>query len=204
MSKNSSSSTQPLNRGFKGQLLPHGLLHLELLPSSFLPPGLLLGLQSPNTDYMVNMGVKKLVFINTTTYWFNQPNSRNNSESDYNSTEINDPAGAARAGFQQYEDTPPRPPRSAPAIPAPPRPPRDIPGRLLTRGDLIRYFTGYINTETQEEIWTTAVVIPMQMSLQRRYPNHYNVSNQDGSDCCLELLPGTKWEVRRNNTWQTY
>ena len=134
----------------------------------------------------------------------NQPDTRNNSESEYNSTEITDPAGAPGAGRQQYEDIPPpRPPRSAPAIPAPPRPSRDIPGRLLTRGDLIRYFTGYVNTETQEEIWTTAVVIPMQMSLQRRYPNHYNVANQDGSNCCLELLPGTKWEVRRNNAWET-
>ena len=128
----------------------------------------------------------------------NQPDTRNGSE-----TEDNDPAGAARAGHQQYGDSPPpRPPRSAPAIPAPPRPSRDIPGRLLTRGDLIRYFTGYINTETEEEIWSTAVVIHMEMSLQRRYPNHYNVANEDGSNCCLELLPGMKWEVRRNNAWE--
>ena len=98
---------------------------------------------------------------------------------------------------------PPRPPRGAPAIPAPPRPSRDIPGRLLTRGDLIRYFTGYVNTETQEEIWSTAVVIQMEMSLQRRYPNHYNIANEDGTDCCLEILPGMKWEVRRNNRWET-
>ena len=47
MSKNSSSSTQPLNRGFKGQLLPHGLLHLELLPSSFLPPTSFWGFNHP-------------------------------------------------------------------------------------------------------------------------------------------------------------
>ena len=57
MSKNSSSSTQPLYSGFKGQLLPRGLLHLELLPSSFLPPGLLWKLLSPVTVNIVNMGV---------------------------------------------------------------------------------------------------------------------------------------------------
>ena len=62
----------------------------------------------------------------------------------------------------------------------------------------------FVNTETKEEIWSTAVVIPMEMSLQRRYPNHYNVANEDGSNCCLELLPGMKWEVRRNNEWEAY
>ena len=135
----------------------------------------------------------------------NQPDNRDSSETDYNGTEVTDPAGAAKVGRQHYVDeTPPRPPRGAPAIPAPPRLSRDIPGRLLTHGDLIRYFTGYVNTETQEEIWSTAVVIQMEMSLQRRYPNHYNVANEDGTNCCLELLPGTKWEVRRNNTWETY
>ena len=134
----------------------------------------------------------------------NQPDTRNNSESDHNSTEPTDPAEAARAREGLDSNAPPVPPRSAPAIPVPPRPSRDIPGRLLTRGDLIRYFTGYINTETEEEIWSTAVVIHMEMSLQRRYPNHYNVASEDGSNCCLELLPGMKWEVRRNNTWESY
>ena len=62
VSKNSSSSTQSLNGGFKGPLLLPGLLlpgllHLELLPSSFLPPGLLWKLLSPVTVNIVNMGV---------------------------------------------------------------------------------------------------------------------------------------------------
>ena len=105
----------------------------------------------------------------------------------------------------RYEETPPsRPPRSAPTTLAPPRPPRDIPGRLVSHGDLIKYFTGYIDTESQEEIWLTAVVMKMQMSEQRKHPNHYNVANEEGSNFSLELLPGEKWAVRKNNRWETF
>ena len=105
----------------------------------------------------------------------------------------------------RYEETPPpRPLRSAPTTLAPPRPPRDIPGRLVTHGDLIKYFSGYIDTESQEEIWLTAVVMKMQMSEQRKYPNHYNVANEEGFNFSLELLPGEKWAVRRNNRWETF
>ena len=51
----------------------------------------------------------------------------------------------------------------------PPRPTRDIPGRLVTQGDIISYFTGFVD-EFDEEIWLTAVVNRMFLTQQRLFP----------------------------------
>ena len=90
MSKNSFSSTQPLNSGFEGQLLPRGLLHLELLPSSFLPPTYFWGFNHPiliirsilvskNSSYSAQTffeGFKaQLLPLSTLSPWYHAPTS---------------------------------------------------------------------------------------------------------------------------------
>ena len=125
-------------------------------------------------------------------------------ETNFNNLFLQNENSTPQSTARSEERLPPRPPRSAPVTQAPPRPSRDIPGRLVTRGDLIKYFSGYIDAESQEEIWLTAVVTQMQVSEQRKHPNHYNVAGEEGSNFSLELLPGEKWAVRRNNRWETF
>ena len=81
--------------------------------------------------------------------------------------------------------------------------PRDIPGRLLTEGDIIRYFTGYLD-ERQNQIWLTARVEKMFLTQQRKYPEHYNVRNERGESLSLKLVPGGNFEVRKDDRWERF
>ena len=77
----------------------------------------------------------------------------------------------------------------------------DIPGRLVTEGEVITYFSGLLNAENQQ-IWLTARVEKMAKTQQRKYPNHYNILNENGEKMSLSLLPGGSWAVRRNDEWE--
>ena len=79
----------------------------------------------------------------------------------------------------------------------------DIPGRLVTEGDVIRYFSGFLNDDGQE-ILLTARIEKMVKTQQRKYPNHYNILNENGEAMSLSLLPGGNWAVRRDDTWETF
>ena len=79
---------------------------------------------------------------------------------------------------------------------------RDIPGRILTEGDLIRYFSGYL--ENEGEVWLTARVEKMTMTQQRKYPEHYNILNESGESISLHHIQGKKFEVRRNDRWEKF
>merc|ERR1719509_736681 len=78
----------------------------------------------------------------------------------------------------------------------------DIDGRIVTDGDLIKYFTGYVDDES--EVWLTANVLKMLPSEQRKYPTFYNIINENEENLSIELVRGKKFEVRMNDTWQKY
>ena len=71
----------------------------------------------------------------------------------------------------------------------PPRPTRDIPGRLVTQGDIISYFTGFVD-EFNEEIWLTAVVDKTFLTQQRLFPTYYNVTDEQGTNSARSLYQG--------------
>ena len=80
----------------------------------------------------------------------------------------------------------------------------DIPGRLVTEGDLIRYFSGYLD-DNGEQVLLTARVQQMYKTQQRKHPNHYNILNENGQSLSLSLVPGGNWAVRRDeDRWETY
>ena len=81
-----------------------------------------------------------------------------------------------------------------------PRPTRSIPGRLAHTGEVIRYFTGFL--ENNQEVWLKATVQNMYMTVQQRHPTHYNVINERGEEKSLELLPGSDgWQILRGDAW---
>ena len=79
----------------------------------------------------------------------------------------------------------------------------DIPGRLVTEGDLIRYFSGYLD-DNGEQVLLTARVQQMYKTQQRKHPTHYNILNENGQSLSLSLVPGGNWAVRRDDRWETY
>ena len=79
----------------------------------------------------------------------------------------------------------------------------DIPGRLVTEGDLIKYFSGCLDDQG-EQVWITARVEKMFKTQQRKYPNYYNVLNENGETLSLSLLPGGNWAVREDDRWKTF
>ena len=83
---------------------------------------------------------------------------------------------------------------------APPRPPRNIPGRLASQGDLIKYFSGYAD-ENDEEIWIAAVIDHMPLTQQRLHPTYYNITDETGNKLSLEILPGGPVAIKRNDEW---
>ena len=66
-----------------------------------------------------------------------------------------------------------------------------IPGRLVHAGDVIRYFTGWL--VDNEEQWLRATVRTMTKRNQEKYPNYYNILNEQGEEKSLELLEGGAW-----------
>ena len=82
-----------------------------------------------------------------------------------------------------------------------PRDSRSEPGRLAHTGDVIRYFSGYVDGD--EQVWLQATVKKMYLKLQRKYPTYYNVMNERGEEISLELLPGVRgWQILRGGEWE--
>ena len=81
--------------------------------------------------------------------------------------------------------------RHPPLGPFPPQPP--IPCRVVQAGDVIKYFTGWL--EDGEELWLRATVQPMTKKLQVKHPTYYNVLNERGEEKSVELLKGGDWGV---------
>ena len=84
--------------------------------------------------------------------------------------------------------------RHPPVDPFPPKPP--IPRRVVQAGDVIKYFTGWL--EDGEELWLRATIQPMTKKLQIKYPDYYNVLNERGEEKSVELLRGGDWSVLRD------
>ena len=78
---------------------------------------------------------------------------------------------------------------------------RSIPGRLVIDGDVIRYFSGYEDDDSEE--WLRATVQPMYLTQQRLYPTFYNVLNERGAELSVELLPRERtWQLLDGDTWE--
>ena len=88
--------------------------------------------------------------------------------------------------------------------PLDPRRNRDIPGRIVTEGDLVRYFSGYEYENDGGEVWYTARVEKMTLTMQRQYPTFYNIINEKGESLSLNLEEGKKFEVRRGDNWERF
>ena len=82
-----------------------------------------------------------------------------------------------------------------------PRGSRSIPGRLAHTGDVIRYFSGYVDGD--EQVWLQATVQMMFLTVQRKHPTYYNVVNERGQEVSLELLAGVGgWQILRGEEWE--
>ena len=82
-----------------------------------------------------------------------------------------------------------------------PRGSRSIPGRLAHTGEVIRYFTGYMDGD--EQVWLQATVQMMFLTVQRQHPTYYNVVNERGQEVSLELLAGVGgWQILRGEEWE--
>ena len=52
-----------------------------------------------------------------------------------------------------------------------------------------------------EELWLDGVVKKMAKSVQKQFPNAYNVTTTENEVLSIELLPDGAWCVKRDNTW---
>ena len=65
--------------------------------------------------------------------------------------------------------------------------------RVVKTGDVILYFTGsYL--DGQEE-WIRAIVQSMTKKLQLKYPEYYNIINEQGKKMSIKLRPGGCWRI---------
>ena len=80
-----------------------------------------------------------------------------------------------------------------------PRTAADIPGRLVTEHELVRYIVS--RRGARDTIWQTATVVRMFRNLQMRSPTFYNVRTTAGVLCSKELLLEGGWQVWRRYKW---
>ena len=52
-----------------------------------------------------------------------------------------------------------------------------------------------------EDLWLDGVVKKMAKSVQKQFPNAYNVKTTENELLSIELLPDGAWCVKRGNTW---
>ena len=65
--------------------------------------------------------------------------------------------------------------------------------RVVKTGDVIQYFTGSYLDEQEE--WIRATVQPMTKKLQLKYPDYYNIINEQGKEMSIKLQPGGSWRL---------
>ena len=80
-----------------------------------------------------------------------------------------------------------------------PRTAADIPGRLVTEHEVIRYIVS--RQGARNTVWQTATVVRMFRNLQMRSPTFYNVRTTAGVLCSKELLLEGGWQVWRRYKW---
>ena len=91
--------------------------------------------------------------------------------------------------------------RKKKASPQAVRPPLDVPGRLVSVGEAIKFILPEDQGGERRGGVMSATVLHTAKTVQKRYPNDYNIRTQDRVDMSIQLTAMQGWWVFRRGRW---